>query len=692
VESERILATVLFTDIVGSTERAAELGDSRWRELLNRHHALVRRELHRFGGREINTAGDGFLATFDRPARAIRCACAIREAVRDLGLEIRGGVHMGEVEGEGKAVGGIAVHIGARVAAQAGASEVLVSSTVRDLVVGSGCGFEDRGVHVLKGVPGEWRLYAVSGLPEAAGASLPGRWPPRLTRRQAVLGGALFCVLLLGLAGLYLVQDGEHRAGAAPEAGAKARTAGSPAREKKSIAVLPFVNMSSATENEYFSDGMTEELINALTKVEGLRVASRTSAFAFKGKDADIRRIGEQLNVANVLEGSVRMAGNRLRITAQLIDVADGYHLWSETYEREMRDVFGIQDEISRAIVGALELKLGGEGGGALVERPTENLEAYNLYLKGRYFWNKRSEGGLGTAIEYFEQAIRMDSTFAAAYSGLADSYNLLRVLGLRTTEDVIPRERAAVLKALELDEGLPQAHTSLALLRFNYDWDWPGAEKEFKRAIELNPGDPNTHHWYSHLLMAMGRAGESLAESESALELAPVDVALHVHLGWHYLRARQYDQAVEQLLKALEMDPKDSLAHLLLGYAYTQKRMFEEALAEYREHTKVGGKSAGIDVIGYVYALSGRREEARQVLEDLKQAGADPLNVAALHAVLGEKDQAFEWLERAYEQRSADMVNLKVDPRLDGLRSDPRFKALLKRMHLDPRTGGGLS
>ncbi len=684
MKPDRFLATVLFTDIVGSTERAAELGDRRWRTLLEAHHAVARRQITRHGGHELNTTGDGFLATFQSPEGALCAACAIRDGVRRLGLEIRSGLHHGEVELVGNTVGGIGVHIGARVAALAAPGEVLVSSTVREVTVGSGCGFEDRGVHVLKGVPGEWRLFAVSRLPEAAGAVLPGRWPRRLTRRWALLGGALVCALLLGLAARYLLQDREQRASPAPEAGAQAATTtGVPAPVKQSIAVLPFVNMSPQAENEYFSDGMTEELINALTKVQGLRVASRTSAFAFKGQDADIRGIGEQLNVANVLEGSVRMAGSRLRITAQLVDVADGYHLWSETYEREMQDVFTIQDEISRSIVSALRLELVGNGRGTLVKRSTENVEAYGLYLKGRYFWNKRSEEGLETAIQYFEQAIQMDSSFAAAYSGLADSYNLLRVLGLRTKEDVIDRERAAVLKAVELDVALPQAHTSLALLRFNYDWDWPGAEQEFQKAIELNPGDVNTHHWYSHFLMAMGRTGESLAESETALELAPTDIALQVHLGWHHLRARQYDQAVEELLKAIEMDPKDSLAHLLLGYAYTEKRMFEEALAEYREHTKVGGKSAGSNVIGYVYALSGRTEEARRVLEDLKEQHADPLNVAALHAALGEKDQAFEWLEKAYTQHSADMVNLKVDPRLDGLRTDPRFKALLKRMRL---------
>ena len=366
--AERLLATVLFTDIVGSTERAGQLGDYAWQELLARHHERVRRELRGHGGREITTIGDGFLAVFDQPARAIRCACAIRDTVGELGLEVRGGLHMGEVERASRDVGGIAVHIGQRVSAQAGAGEVLVSSTVHDAVEGSGFAFEDRGVHELKGVRGEWRLYAVSAVPEMRPRA-PGTEAARRARRLALGGALALCVLL---AVVYMVREDGRAADAMPDgqppratdatpAGLRsavpAGKAGGPVQSAsagRSIVVLPFLDMSPEQDSEYFSDGMTEELVNALAQVEGIHVASRTSAFAFKGKNLDVREIGNRLKVTTVLEGSVRKAGDRLRITAQLVNVADGYHLWSQTYDRELANVFEIQEEIAQAIVDAL--------------------------------------------------------------------------------------------------------------------------------------------------------------------------------------------------------------------------------------------------------------------------------------------------------------------------------------------------
>jgi len=310
-----------------------------------------------------------------------------------------------------------------------------------------------------------------------------------------------------------------------------------------SIAVLPFTNLSVDKEQEYFCDGMAEEIISALTHVEGLHIVARTSAFAFKGEKLDVREIGKRLNVGTVLEGSVRKAGNRLRISAQLINVADGYHLWSEKYDRDMEDIFAIQDEISLAIVDKLKVKLLGEEKAALVKRYTDNLEAYSLYLKGRYHWSKRTPEGIKKAIQHFKQVIEKDPNYALAHAGLADCYSMLEQARVLPAKEAFPKAKAAVTKALEIDETLAEAHTSLAFVRWYYDWDWAGAEKEFLRAIELNPNYPTGHQWYAVYLAEMGRPAEAISEIKKAQELDPLLVIINIASAWILICARQYDQ-----------------------------------------------------------------------------------------------------------------------------------------------------
>lgn len=463
---------------------------------------------------------------------------------------------------------------------------------------------------------------------------------------------------------------------------------GEDAAEQGSIAVLPFVNMSGNEADEYFSDGMTEELINALTAVGGLRVAARTSSFAFKGKEADVREIGQSLNVQTILEGSVRKARNRLRITAQLVNVADGYHLWSETYDREMEDVFAVQEEISRAIVSALKVKLA-----AAEERPvatrTGHLEAYDLYLKGRYFWNKRTEEGLKTAIEYFERAIALDRSYAPPYAGLADSYIVLSIgHGFLSPEEGMPRGKEAAMKALELDEALAEAHASLAHVKTWYERDWAGAEREYKRAIELDPNYATAHHWYSLLLVGMGRFEEGFAEIRRAHELEPYSLIIATTVGRRVHFGRRYDEAIAAYRSALELDPNFAIAHKWLGIAYAQQGSFADALEELRKATELEPKNTVIRAaLAYGYALSGSGAEARKILEGLKAGRryVSPYRVAIVYAALGETDQAFEWLEKGYRERDGWLLNLNVDPALDPLRSDPRFARLVKRMGLPP-------
>jgi adenylate cyclase len=463
---------------------------------------------------------------------------------------------------------------------------------------------------------------------------------------------------------------------------APARTA-STAVEEKSIAVLPFVDMSQTKDQEYFCDGISEELLDALAKVEGLRVVARTSSFAFKGKNADVSEIAQKLGVRNVLEGSLRRDGNRIRISAQLIDTRDGFHLWSETYERELQGVFAVQDEITRAIVNALKLKLA--VGSPVHKQP--DPEAHDLYLRGRYFLNGRN---MTKAIDYFQQALAKNPNDALTYAALSESYMSLVVPFTQVApREAMPKAKETALRALALDNTLGEAHAALAYVTFFYDWDWPGAEREFKRAIELNPNDLDAHHWYSHFLMPQGRVEESLTESKRALELSPFDVLMNLHLAWHYYYARQYDQAFDQIQKTIEMDK--TFVGPWPGLILEQQRKYAEAIASFEEQLRLSPSrnSILIAALAHAYAVSGNREAAQKIISELQELAKtkyiSSFQIASIYAGLGENDQAFAWLEKAYEERSPELVNLKIEPSFDNLRSDPRFTDLAARIGLIP-------
>jgi serine/threonine-protein kinase len=432
---------------------------------------------------------------------------------------------------------------------------------------------------------------------------------------------------------------------------------------------------------------MAEEIINALTKVESLRVAARTSAFQFKGKAQDIRTIGKALNVKTLLEGSVRTAGDRLRVTAQLINVADGYHVWSERYDRQMEDVFEIQDDMAARIVDALKITLVGKK----PTRATPGIEVYRLYLKGRYYWNKMTTEAYRKAIDLFEQAIAKDPTYALAYAGLADSYTGLGDAGHSA---IPPREAfsnatAAVEKALEIDDTLAEAHVSRGHLRM-HAFDWAGAEREFQRAIEINPNYATAHHMYGFYLAQRGRTHEAIATMKRALELDPVSLSISTDLGVLYYFASRYDEAIEQYRKTLEMDPQFVRAYVTLGSTYGKKGMYPEAIAMFEKALHLSGDRAKVAALGRAYALAGKREEALKAVDELKDLSREryvsPYCIALIYASLGEADQAMEWLQRAHEEQVSELIYMKVDPYLDEIRSDPRFIELLAKVGLEER------
>jgi serine/threonine-protein kinase len=465
-----------------------------------------------------------------------------------------------------------------------------------------------------------------------------------------------------------------------------------------SIAVLPFLNLSSDKENEYFSDGLAEEIINALTRVPNLRVTARTSAFAFRGTAQDVKQIGETLNVASVLEGSVRKAGNRVRISVQLIGVAEGNNIWSERFDREMTDVFEIQDEISQNIVGKLKVKLTSQSGagaepalaGLAVKRYTENLEAYNLYLRGRYELYKMTHEGLETSKGLFEEAIRLDPNYALAHDGLAYCWYTQGFLGFVAPKEAMPKAKSSVRRAIELDETVAEAHATLGVILAVYDWDWLGAERELLRSIELNGASPVSRDLYAfYFLRPVGRVEEAIVEVQNALVLDPLSILFRVHLGFLFYLQHQYNHAIAQFRKVLEMSPHYYLAHAMMGPVYSHTGDFEKAMECYARARVADADSKFVDSLeAMTLAQAGRREEAETLLDNIGRRSVSqyisPVSIAYIWTALGDKNRAFEHLDRAISDRDPNVVGLKSNPIFESLRDDERYYALIRKLQLE--------
>jgi adenylate cyclase len=459
------------------------------------------------------------------------------------------------------------------------------------------------------------------------------------------------------------------------------------------LAVLPLANIAAGSRDDYFVDGLTEELISTLSKVPGLSVIARTSAMHYKGSDKTVGQIARELSVRTVVEGSVRKSGSTLRIAVRLVDAATEGDLWSETYERELKDVFAIQREIAQKIRRALKLRLTPQEVGTPEGRSTRVVNAYDLYLQGRFQWNLRTEAGLKQAIDLFERAIEKDRTFALAFCGVADAWAQLGWLEFSAPTEAFPKARAAAEKALEVDDRLAEAHASLGFVHFLYERNWKAAEKEFRRAIALNPGYPTGHQFYADYLKAMGRFDDATAEMRAALELDPVSMAVNTGLGHVLYLARNFDAAIDQYRQALQLDPSFGPAHLWFGRPYLQKGLYAEAIAEIQQAvSSSGGSTISMAVLAHALASAGKKAEARQILGELLDRSRTRYLpsywIALVFTGLGEIDETMAWLERAYEERSSWLVWINVEPRFDSLRSDPRFASLLRRMRLGPYDG----
>ncbi|MFC2142560.1 protein kinase, partial [Acidobacteriota bacterium] len=457
--------------------------------------------------------------------------------------------------------------------------------------------------------------------------------------------------------------------------------------EKPSIAVLPFDDESPQKDQGALCNGIPEQIILALSRVENLSVPAPTSSFSLRGKD--IKEIGEKLKVKTVLKGSLRKAGNRVRITPRLVNIDDGTLIWGETYDSEQDDIFVIQDEITLKIIEMLKVKLLGEERENVVKRYTNNSEAYDLYLKGRHFWNERTEEGFEQTIRYLREAIEKDPSYALAYAGIADTYNILGWYSHLSPFDAFPKAKAAALRALEIDDDLAEAHASLAAYFLWHEWDWISAEREFKRSIDLNPGYATAHHWYADCLTIMRRADEAIAEMKRAQELDPLSLIINTDLAKEYLYARNYDQALKQCEKTLELNPNFYRVYKYLGQIYVQNSQLEEAISVFQDAKDLSrGHPAVLAWLGYVYGLSGRVIEAHRLIEELEntstQQYVSPIYYSFVHIGLGDIDRAFIWLEKAYDERSSWLIYIHRSPIYENLRTDNRYDALLRKMNLE--------
>ena len=639
----------MFTDLVGYTALAQE-NESFAMQLLSEQRRILRSTFGRYGGTEVKTIGDGFLVEFASALDAVRCAVAIQSAIRGRNvastsnrpIQVRIGIHTGDVLHTEGDIHGDAVNVASRIEPLAEPGGVCVTEQVYHLIRNK---LESPVVSLgrvqLKNVELPMEVFKVIVTPwekGSAGSSLPK------------------------------VPTGRGR-------------------DKRRVAILPMANLSGGSD-EYFSEGLTEELISSICMVSGLRVISRTSALKYKDTGKSVPEIGRELNVGSILEGSVRKAGNRVRISVQLIDTESDDHLWSQTYDRDLLDVFAIQSDIAQRVLEALKVTLLPEEKEKIEKRPTTNRDAHDLVLKGRYHWHKGTEAELRTAIQLFEEAIRVDPNYALAYVGLADCHIGLCDEGCADATQAYHQIQPLVAKALALDDQLPEAHATGAQLLQNYLWDWEAAEKGFKRAIELNPNWSVLCNSYAVHLALRGRLPQAVAEIRRAEELDPYSVGVHDCAAEIYRSANDTDSAIEECHKLLEIDPGFVPAFIKLGKTYLQKTMYEKGVEAMEKALALshGGLLAKV-YLAYAYGIVGRTDEARQLISELEHGSSgqyiSPFNVAIAFVGLQDKTATMAWLRRAFELKASTLAKINIDPMFDFLRADPRFIELQRDMGL---------
>jgi adenylate cyclase len=639
-DGERRLAAIMFTDIVGFTTLGQE-NEGLALQLLNEHREIVRRTIPRFRGAEVKTIGDAFLVEFVSALEAVKCAVEIQAGMRERNklapegrkVQMRIGIHVGDVVHAGGDILGDAVNVSSRIEPLAQPGGLCISGQVYD--------------HVRN----------------------------KLDLRAELLEGKTLKNVKLPVVVYKIVMPWED-------------TAEEAELDTRRLAVLPLKNMSPDPNDEYFADGMTEELITSLSTVRELTVIARTSVMQYKNTSKRVTDIGHELGVGTLIEGSVRKAGSKVRITVQLIDTRNEGHLWAQNYDKQLDDVFTVQSEVAQKVAEALRVKLLESEVRKIEKAPSKNPEAYSTYLKGMFFSAKRTPEALRKAAELFERAVELDPTFALAYAGVAQAYSITAANHYSDPEVYYPKAKEYALKALSLDDDLVEAHVVLASVAVGWDRDLVKAEAEFKRAIELNPNYATAHQWYFHVLGWENRMDEAWKEIGRALELSPLSLIINTNVVDALYFNKKYEQGIELAKKVMDMDPSFTAIYHSVIRCYLGLSMFDEAMEAARTYAKLGSPSEARASLGLVLGAMGKKEEARKVLADMEAgwpAGPSrPYEIALVWFGIGENDKGFEWLERAYEHHDRYVFMIAISHELDRVRSDPRYKAMLKKTGLE--------
>lgn len=641
-KSIRLLAGIMFTDIVGYTALMQQ-DETRAITLRERHRRVLDKFITAHNGTILQYYGDGTLSIFGSAIEAVKCAAEIqKEFYNEPKIPLRLGIHLGDIVYDDEGVYGDGVNVTSRIESLSIPGAVLISDKIYDEIKNqTDIKAKSLGHYKLKNVQRHYEIYAIVD----DKLSIP---TPQQLRK---LTEPSF----------------------------------------KSIAVLPFVNMSPDPENEYFSDGISEEILNALTQVDGLQVTSRTSSFSFKGKNIDVRDIGKQLSVNTILEGSVRKAGNKVRITAQLINSSDGYHVWSESFDRDLENIFEVQDEIAKKISRTLREKLSPqEQRTSFVKTQTENMDAYNLYLKAKFHWNKWTPTDVSISLEYLKEALNLDPNWAQLYSALSGAYVYLGATGYLTPISAYPIAKSYAQKALELYPDDPESQLSMAMVKFFYDWEWDEAENYFHKALKLSPSSTSAHHYYSIYLSIMHRHDEAINHAKQAQNLDPLSPLMLSAVGDAYQHAGKFTDAIPFHEKALELDPEFRTSINSLGWSKWEIGEKDEALKLF-ENAKslIGDASKGTTILGYIYAKLGKHDKAMECLKLLEQRAAKEKNAALesdfalLYLGLGDLDKVFEYLDAAFEKKAAVVLFIR-SRHWAQIHDDPRYKKLMKRLKLN--------
>jgi TolB-like protein/class 3 adenylate cyclase/Tfp pilus assembly protein PilF len=704
---ERRLAAILAADVVGYSRLMAADEAGAHVRLRALRQEFIEPKIAEHHGRVVKLMGDGALVEFASVVEAVQCAAAIQTGVAERQAELpedrritfRIGINIGDVIIEEGDVYGDGVNIAARLEALADPGELCVARNVYDQVKSKvAFGFEPMGEHRVKNIPEPVTVYRV--IPEPGPlAKVLGLRRAGLRRQRLGALAAAAVVLLVAADGAWLWLRSADRALAPPDAATPVTASTAPVApqtplDKHRLAVLPFANISADPEDEYFSDGMTEELISKLSRLQDLTVIARTSVMQYKETGKSIAEIGRELQVGTILEGSVRKSGDRLRITAQLVDVEGQGHLWSEDYDRTLDDVFAIQSAVAESVADALEVTLGPGEKRQLEKQGTQDLDAYHLYLQGLHLYHRYSEESLNDSITYFERALKHDPAFAQAYAGIGMAYLQLGFSSNLTPRSAFEKSRAAAEKALELDDTIVDAQLAVAITAQILHHDQARARLAYERAVGMAPNSASAHDWYGmNYLSPMGRGEEAVAEVRRAVELDPVSVLYLTDLGWAYYMAHQYDPAIEHLQRTLELEPNASDGHRGLGEVYVQKGMYDVAIAHMQKYVELteGQTDYALGYLGYAYAMAGQRDKALEILETLqdraKRQHVVAYAFAPVHVGLGEHNKAIDALWKDYEEDSTPfLLWLKVFPVFDPLHSDPRFIDLLRKIGVEPQ------